>query len=68
MPFFQQEEAGSDFENTSLARVLRNKPQLYHKILTLSDTSMHGGFSLPKRLADECLPPLVSVSLISLLM
>ncbi|XP_008813740.2 auxin response factor 7-like isoform X2 [Phoenix dactylifera] len=28
------------------------------KILTASDTSTHGGFSVPKRHADECLPPL----------
>lgn len=28
------------------------------KKLTPSDTSPHGGFSVPKRLAEECLPPL----------
>ncbi|KAK6940907.1 B3 DNA binding domain, partial [Dillenia turbinata] len=31
----------------------------YHsKKLTPSDTSTHGGFSVPKRLADDCFPPL----------
>lgn len=30
----------------------------FSKKLTPSDTSTHGGFSVPKRHADECLPPL----------
>jgi len=32
------------------------------KTLTASDTSTHGGFSVLRRHADECLPPLVSPS------
>ena len=32
------------------------------KTLTASDTSTHGGFSVLRRHADECLPPLVCVS------
>jgi hypothetical protein len=32
------------------------------KTLTASDTSTHGGFSVLRRHADECLPPLVGVS------
>ncbi|KAJ4846220.1 hypothetical protein Tsubulata_025572 [Turnera subulata] len=44
-----------------------NSPQLprkttsvrsFSKKLTASDTSTHGGFSVPKRHADDCLPPL----------
>lgn len=31
------------------------------KTLTASDTSTHGGFSVLRRHADECLPPLVSM-------
>jgi hypothetical protein len=31
------------------------------KTLTASDTSTHGGFSVLRRHADECLPPLVSL-------
>lgn len=31
------------------------------KTLTASDTSTHGGFSVLRRHADECLPPLVSI-------
>lgn len=30
------------------------------KILTASDTSTHGGFSVLRKHANECLPPLVS--------
>jgi hypothetical protein len=32
------------------------------KTLTASDTSTHGGFSVLRRHADECLPPLVRPS------
>ena len=31
------------------------------KTLTASDTSTHGGFSVLRRHADECLPPLVRI-------
>lgn len=34
------------------------------KILTASDTSTHGGFSVLRRHATECLPPLVSSPLL----
>ncbi|EFH60326.1 hypothetical protein ARALYDRAFT_319704 [Arabidopsis lyrata subsp. lyrata] len=30
----------------------------FTKVLTASDTSVHGGFSVPRKLAIECLPPL----------
>lgn len=33
------------------------------KTLTASDTSTHGGFSVLRRHADECLPPLVRMNL-----
>ena len=32
------------------------------KTLTASDTSTHGGFSVLRRHADDCLPPLVRLS------
>ncbi|KAJ7536068.1 hypothetical protein O6H91_12G055600 [Diphasiastrum complanatum] len=31
---------------------------MFIKSLTASDTSTHGGFSVPRRAAEECLPPL----------
>ncbi|XP_019094801.1 PREDICTED: putative auxin response factor 14 isoform X2 [Camelina sativa] len=36
----------------------RPKINFFKKILTASDTSTHGGLSVPKRDATECLPPL----------
>lgn len=36
------------------------------KILTASDTSTHGGFSVLRKHATECLPPLVNLSTIIL--
>lgn len=38
------------------------KPRMAHmfcKTLTASDTSTHGGFSVPRRAAEDCFPPLV---------
>ena len=35
-------------------------PHMFCKTLTASDTSTHGGFSVLRRHANECLPPLVS--------
>lgn len=37
---------------------------LISNILTPSDTSTHGGFSVPKKHADECFPPLVGILII----
>lgn len=39
----------------------RNKspiPHMFCKTLTASDTSTHGGFSVPRRAAEDCFPPL----------
>ncbi|KAF1899264.1 hypothetical protein Lal_00019390 [Lupinus albus] len=33
-------------------------PHMFCKTLTASDTSTHGGFSVPRRAAEECFPPL----------
>jgi len=32
---------------------------MFCKTLTASDTSTHGGFSVPRRAAEDCFPPLV---------
>lgn len=39
-----------------------HKPQteFFCKTLTASDTSTHGGFSVPRRAAEKIFPPLVS--------
>ncbi|KAK9078537.1 hypothetical protein SSX86_002594 [Deinandra increscens subsp. villosa] len=36
----------------------RSTPQMFCKTLTASDTSTHGGFSVPRRAAEDCFPPL----------
>ncbi|GLJ38648.1 hypothetical protein SUGI_0787940 [Cryptomeria japonica] len=33
-------------------------PHMFCKTLTASDTSIHGGFSVPRRAAEDCFPPL----------
>ncbi|XP_016476812.2 auxin response factor 2A [Nicotiana tabacum] len=50
-------------ENTVKKESMRPPPPRFHvhsfcKTLTASDTSTHGGFSVLRRHADECLPPL----------
>lgn len=37
----------------------RPKVHSFSKVLTASDTSTHGGFSVLRKHATECLPPLV---------
>ena len=32
---------------------------MFYKTLTASNTSTHGGFSVPRRAAEDCFPPLV---------
>lgn len=43
----------------------KQKFHSFCKILTASDTSTHGGFSVLRKHATECLPPLV-ISLLSI--
>lgn len=47
-----------------------NKPQpeFFCKTLTASDTSTHGGFSVPRRAAEKIFPPLVSRFLLTFAM
>lgn len=39
----------------------RPRVRTFSKTLTASDTSTHGGFSVLRRHAEECLPPLVCI-------
>lgn len=51
-------EAGAVNEDSEVV----DKPLTQHmfcKTLTASDTSTHGGFSVPRRAAEDCFPPLV---------
>lgn len=62
--FFVQENEASAAEKASSgpnATPPRPAVRSFCKTLTASDTSTHGGFSVLRRHADECLPPLVCV-------
>nr|DAD24743.1 TPA_asm: hypothetical protein HUJ06_026207 [Nelumbo nucifera] len=49
---------GMDCLNLSLGVLMGPKVFSFSKVLTASDTSTHGGFSVLKRHSAECLPPL----------
>ncbi|KAB5527477.1 hypothetical protein DKX38_021324 [Salix brachista] len=67
-------EAGTDEDDELSSNKAGNSMPLHRKTcarsftkkLTPSDTKTHGGFSVPKRHADQCLPPLVSILVIYL--
>ncbi|GLT29521.1 hypothetical protein SLA2020_043830 [Shorea laevis] len=40
------------------AEIKSTTPHMFCKTLTASDTSTHGGFSVPRRAAEDCFPPL----------
>lgn len=45
-------------EGDTEAMVKSTTPHMFCKTLTASDTSTHGGFSVPRRAAEDCFPPL----------
>lgn len=51
-------DADGEEEDTE-ALVKSTTPHMFCKTLTASDTSTHGGFSVPRRAAEDCFPPLV---------
>ncbi|KAJ4850757.1 hypothetical protein Tsubulata_035817 [Turnera subulata] len=48
----------NDEEEDSEATLKSTTPHMFCKTLTASDTSTHGGFSVPRRAAEDCFPPL----------
>lgn len=44
----------------------KHPSEFFCKILTASDTSTHGGFSVPRRAAEKLFPPLVRFSFLFL--
>ncbi|KAK8524503.1 hypothetical protein V6N12_029368 [Hibiscus sabdariffa] len=50
-------EADGDKEDAE-AEIKSTTPHMFCKTLTASDTSTHGGFSVPRRAAEDCFPPL----------
>lgn len=61
--FNQQSEVTSS--DPPLPEPQRCTVHSFCKTLTASDTSTHGGFSVLRRHADDCLPPLVSLKSVS---
>jgi len=51
-------EGDDDMEDLDSERKSRML-HMFCKTLTASDTSTHGGFSVPRRAAEDCFPPLV---------
>ncbi|KAF8663725.1 hypothetical protein HU200_055047 [Digitaria exilis] len=51
-------EGEDDMEDLDAERKSRML-HMFCKTLTASDTSTHGGFSVPRRAAEDCFPPLV---------
>ncbi|WOL17041.1 auxin response factor 15-like isoform X1 [Canna indica] len=53
------EVEGNKEEEEDVDCLMRSsKPHMFCKTLTASDTSTHGGFSVPRRAAEDCFPPL----------
>lgn len=52
---FEGEDDMEDGDGERKSRMLH----MFCKTLTASDTSTHGGFSVPRRAAEDCFPPLV---------
>ncbi|XP_027349388.1 auxin response factor 24-like [Abrus precatorius] len=57
LPQLKQDDFNLD-EEDNIQTSRRNSIYSFCKILTPSDTSTHGGFSIPKRHADDCFRPL----------
>ena len=54
----ETEEKNCEMEDGDGEKKLRTS-HMFCKTLTASDTSTHGGFSVPRRAAEDCFPPLV---------
>lgn len=50
-------ELKADEERSGVTRI-KSTSHMFCKTLTASDTSTHGGFSVPRRAAEDCFPPL----------
>ncbi|XP_062095792.1 auxin response factor 3-like [Humulus lupulus] len=52
-------EFDADGDEEDIEAVVKSTtPHMFCKTLTASDTSTHGGFSVPRRAAEDCFPPL----------
>lgn len=55
-----QQELKEAYLPAELGTPSRQPTNYFCKTLTASDTSTHGGFSVPRRAAEKVFPPLVS--------
>lgn len=58
---FSQKDGESSQHRTTPSIARESFIQSFSKKLTPSDTSTHGGLSVPRKCANECFPPLVSL-------
>lgn len=58
--FVMQQELKEAYLPAELGTPSRQPTNYFCKTLTASDTSTHGGFSVPRRAAEKVFPPLVS--------
>ena len=56
-----QQELKDPFLPAELGTASKQPTNYFCKTLTASDTSTHGGFSVPRRAAEKVFPPLVCV-------
>lgn len=56
-----QQELKDPFLPAELGSASKQPTNYFCKTLTASDTSTHGGFSVPRRAAEKVFPPLVCV-------
>ena len=59
--FTLQQELKDPFLPAELGTASKQPTNYFCKTLTASDTSTHGGFSVPRRAAEKVFPPLVCV-------
>lgn len=57
-PLSQQEQKDASFLPADLGAPSKQPTNYFCKTLTASDTSTHGGFSVPRRAAEKVFPPL----------
>ncbi|KAL6848662.1 hypothetical protein ACP4OV_021245 [Aristida adscensionis] len=54
----EEGSGGGDADDGETVKRFARMPHMFCKTLTASDTSTHGGFSVPRRAAEDCFPPL----------
>jgi hypothetical protein len=59
MVYWECKEQESPFLGSELAAASKQPTEYFCKTLTASDTSTHGGFSIPRRAAEKVFPRLV---------